>query len=439
MRVLQVLNHFLPHQAAGTEVYTWALSKHLQQRNIEVKILIPNYGQSSFNQYVYDNLEVFQYAEPSIVDRSLILGLREPEGLSAFCDFLKAEKPDIVHFHELAGSNGLGLAHIEAAKKLGARIIITIHVAKYTCRTGTLMFKDEVMCDGKMSIEKCTSCYLHMKGDSFVNKAVAMAASFLYKTGLNTTSLKTKTTTALGSYYQIETWHNTFHKMIDLCDRVVVLTEWYKRMLLLNRVQEEKLALIPQMLPQGNKIKYNTLKKSEDPVRLIFIGRISPFKGLHLLMNAIVDFPEDQIKLDIFGQSTDDEYNNKLKKISAFKKNIAWKGMLDPTLVVDVMRNYDALCLCSTLCEMSPLVIQEAFAAGITVIASNVYGNSEQIQHNHNGLLFKFNSVNSLKKQLNRLVSEHGLITKLQQNVKLPISAENVAADYFALYKTVTA
>lgn len=49
--------------------------------------------------------------------------------------------------------------------------------------------------------------------------------------------------------------------------------------------------------------------------------------------------------------------------------------------------------LCSTFSEMSPLVIQEAFAARLPVIASNVYGNAEQITHGENGLLFNFNDV----------------------------------------------
>ena len=47
MKVFQVLNHFLPQQTAGTEVYTWALSKQLQQKGVEVEIIIPHYGQQN--------------------------------------------------------------------------------------------------------------------------------------------------------------------------------------------------------------------------------------------------------------------------------------------------------------------------------------------------------------------------------------------------------
>ena len=103
MKVLQVLNHFLPYQTAGTEVYTWALSKQLMQRGVEVKIVTPHYGKRESSNYIYDDLFVHQYAEPSIVDRSLIMGLRAPDGLFFFDEFIRHEKPDIIHFHEIAG------------------------------------------------------------------------------------------------------------------------------------------------------------------------------------------------------------------------------------------------------------------------------------------------------------------------------------------------
>ncbi|MEY2595041.1 MAG: hypothetical protein RI965_313 [Bacteroidota bacterium] len=89
MKVIQVLNHFLPQQTAGTEIYTWSLSKHLQKMGIDVQVLIPHYGKTIPADYMYDGIMVHQYAEPSLVDRSLILGFRAPDGLKNFIAFLK--------------------------------------------------------------------------------------------------------------------------------------------------------------------------------------------------------------------------------------------------------------------------------------------------------------------------------------------------------------
>jgi glycosyltransferase involved in cell wall biosynthesis len=86
---------------------------------------------------------------------------------------------------------------------------------------------------------------------------------------------------------------------------------------------------------------------------------------------------------------------------------------------------------------MSPLVIQEAFAAGIPVIASNVYGNEEQIRHNMNGLLFDFNNVNDLRRQIIRCIKEPSLLQDLAKNIKSPRSFKEVGGEYLTLYKNL--
>ena len=81
MKVLYILNHFLPSQNAGIEVYGWSLAKKLNENGLDVKIVIPNYNQVVSAVYNYDGIQVHQYPEPSIVDRSLIMGFRQPDGL----------------------------------------------------------------------------------------------------------------------------------------------------------------------------------------------------------------------------------------------------------------------------------------------------------------------------------------------------------------------
>ena len=101
------------------------------------------------------------------------------------------------------------------------------------------------------------------------------------------------------------------------------------------------------------------------------------------------------------------------------------------------MAEYNALCLCSTITEMSPLVIQEAFAAGLPVIASNVYGNAEQITHGINGLLFNFNDPNDLLKQLKRCIDEKDLLQSLSKNIKPPRSFVELGNEHLQLYKSL--
>ena len=440
MKICHVLNQFLPYHTAGTEVYAWALSKQLQQRGIEIEIIIPNYGQTSSVDYMYDGLKVFQYAEPTIVDRSLVMGFRKPDGLSAFEDHLAEERPDIVHFHELAGSNGIGLHHVAAAKKMGAKVMMTFHLAGYTCRTGTLIFRDEVFCDGLIDIRKCSNCYLHSRGNSAMEPLLLAASSMLYKFRINTMKWNNKMGTAVGTAFIIDGLKKNFEALVEQCDKLVVLTRWYKEILILNGVPEEKISYVAQGLPFDSMVPPSTAKaEARSPLRLMFLGRIDPLKGLHLLIEALRDIPEDKIELDIYGENGGSDYEREWRNKTEGSKQINWKGRLAQKDVVTTMQEYDALCVCSTFSEMSPLVIQEAFAAGIPVIASNVYGNAEQIRHDHNGILFRYKDVASLREQLFRCIADSSILLQIRKNISPPRSFQQVGDDYVNIYQTLIA
>lgn len=436
MKVIQVLNHFLPYQTAGTEVYTCALSKELQNLDEDVQVIIPNYGADATDFYEHEGVTVCRYAEPSVVNRSLIMGKRKPDGLQAFIQILTEKKPDIVHFHELAGSNGITLHHVKAAKATGAKVVFTFHLAGYSCKTGTLVYKGKKLCNGKINTVKCSNCYLAYKGHAALAPFLTPVSYLIDALGYDATHLQNKFGTALGTATLIRHEKEQLHELAYSCDALVVLTQWYKNVLLLNGIAENKISHIPQALPFRLLARQDkAVPQNESTLRLIFVGRISAFKGLHLLLQALRDFDEQKVALDIYGATKDAAYEKQCKALSAGKKNVFWKGLLPTDRVVATMRQYHALCLCSTFSEMSPLVIQEAFAAGIPVIASHVYGNAEQIRHGYNGLLFRFNDVNSLRAQIQACIDDPALLRRLAANIQPPAEFNQVAAAYHRLYQ----
>lgn len=436
MKLIHVLNHFLPFQIAGTEVYVWALCKHLRPLGYQSKVIIPNYGSTVNETYTYDELIVLRYAEPTVQDRALIMGRKLPEGLRSFKQILDAEKPDIIHFHEYSTGNGIVREHIRVAKQTGAKIVMTFHLAAYTCRTGTLVYRSETLCEGKIDIRKCSSCYLHSRGLNKISSLLLPLSRAVGKLNIDTAAWNNRLGTALATTKMMIQYKEDFTTLSNDLDAFISLTKWYKDVLLSNGINKDKVAYIPQGLPLSASMEQMQTEVVPDAsVRLIFIGRISAFKGLHLLIEAMRDLPPDKILLDIYGQSTDAEYEQHLRLQSQKFANISWKGSLSQPDVVPVLRQYHLLCLCSTFSEMSPLVIQEAFAAGIPVLASNVHGNSEQLEHNQNGLLFTFNCVDSIKDQLLRCINDTTLLARLKKNIPITRSFSEVASDYHSLYK----
>ena len=205
-----------------------------------------------------------------------------------------------------------------------------------------------------------------------------------------------------------------------------------------NGIPEDKLLHITQGLPIQEAFKNKTLDHS-GILKFVFVGRINKLKGVFLLIEAVRQLGNKGILVDIYGQEDEIDFVDQCKKVTCGMKNIQWKGVIPPHKMVETLTGYDCLCVPSIICEMSPLVIQEAFAAGIPVLASDVNGNAEQIDNCRNGWLFKSNDCDDLKEKLIKLVDNPNLIEVAKREFKPVKTFKTVADEYEQLYNNVIA
>ncbi len=437
MKILHVLNAYLPEQIAGTEIYVSALVRILKKKSILSKVIIPNYTKKENEHYFYEGTEVIKYAEPTLANREIITGKIAPKGVQSFLEIIKKEQPDVVHFHELAGSIGIGNFHVEAVNKLGFKSIITFHVAKYSCKTGTLMYMGKEKCNGIIDTIRCSKCWLNYKGEKGLRKTIITQGFTLMNfLQIDTRFLKNELGTALAFPNIIVGLKKELFNLQQNTSKFIVLTQWYKDILIRNGINEKQIALIYQGLPINNK-RPAYIKKYSEKLRVIFIGRISHFKGVDIMLSALKLLDKNKIQLDIYGTASDETYLQTCHEIAAEMSNVVWKGSLHPELVIETIQQYDIICIPSAVSEMGPFVLKEAFAAGIPAIASNVYGNAEQITDGINGWLFNFNDIIDLKNKLQLLINDPLLIEKASQHI-LPVkSFETVADEHEKLYKEI--
>jgi glycosyltransferase involved in cell wall biosynthesis len=102
--------------------------------------------------------------------------------------------------------------------------------------------------------------------------------------------------------------------------------------------------------------------------------------------------------------------------------------------VVNTLRNYHALLVPSRGLETGPLVMLEAFAAGIPVVGSRLGGIAEWVTHQENGLLVNAPTATAWCDALKRLTMEPELIAELTRGVRAPRSMSEVAAETQAIY-----
>ncbi len=429
MKLLFVLNQFLPRHIAGTEMYCYWLGKELTEFENEVIYIIPGYSKNKTEEYIYNGLRVIEFAEPSIVDRKLKMGLRPPDGLQNFIEVLANEKPDLVHFHELAGSNGISLYHVEAAKKAGAKLVMTFHVSKYITATDNQSKFVTVFDNFRASMD-----FYIAKGMSRFVAMVLYYPSLLLKICRIETTWLGKFGTALAISRLVEKRRLDFLTLIGLCDKVITVAKWFNKILIEIGVDKEKLEFIEQGISLSHMPK-TVQPRLGDGLNVIFVGRISHSKGVKLLIQAASELDHFKLQLDIFGDSgEDDTYIEECKKMAEKLDNVYLKGRLSPSETLAIMSRYDVLVLPSSVPEMSPLVIREAFAAGIPVLASDSPGAAEQIRDRENGWLFRMNDVGDLKMKLQYLMDNPQEIDEAKKHLPKTRSMREVAEEHQLLY-----
>lgn len=113
-------------------------------------------------------------------------------------------------------------------------------------------------------------------------------------------------------------------------------------------------------------------KKSKESLRLVFMSRIVPIKGLDILLQALelYDNPSKRLILDVYGMNEDKRFVEKCKAIAARVPEtvrVNWKGQLPHDRVREVLSEYDYFVL-PTKGENFGHIIAEALSVSVPVI-----------------------------------------------------------------------
>ena len=88
-----------------------------------------------------------------------------------------------------------------------------------------------------------------------------------------------------------------------------------------------------------------------------------------------------------------------------------------------------------------PLSILEAMSVGLPVVASNVIGNSDTIEHGKSGYLYKLGDLNNAIELIKKLAMSESLRKNIGNNSYLrqrsKFSEESMAQNYSYLYQSI--
>ena len=114
------------------------------------------------------------------------------------------------------------------------------------------------------------------------------------------------------------------------------------------------------------------------------------------------------------------------------KSRIRWLEPVKPEKVVETIGKYDALVVPSVCLETGPLVVLEAFAAGVPVIGSRLGGIAEMVRDGVDGLLFEVGKPEDLADKIQEFPFRMENIKARVPRVK---TTREVSSEHLDLYR----
>jgi glycosyltransferase involved in cell wall biosynthesis len=456
-KVLLTVHKFFPEHRAGTEVLTLNIAKELQVRGYEVLVVTANppdvdarrkEGQSKeSSDFVFEGVPVHVIEEPlRLKDYRFSFEYDHPHVAAHFRELCDQFKPDII---QIVHAQNHSAAIIDVAEERNIPVYFYSTDFWFVCPIVQLKRPDGAVCRGPgPGAVKCLDCYtpklfppLEEFKEALARKYPAAAKG---KGGLQTLAaqslhaayIATKTPDAVQATLRRP---GRLRDAANKMQAIMVPTKLMQDVFVENGINEKLIHHVPFGIRLEALTPY-TQKTPCDVTRIGFIGTLFEHKGVDLLIKAFLALPQEaKCSLSIYG-STDQfpEYGKKLLDMAADgSKNaekISFKGTFPQAQFGEILSNLDVLVIPSRWYENTPLVMQSALATKTPLIATDLGGMAEIIDHGKTGLLFKLNSADSLKEQLLRIINEPDLLRTFRGAIKEERSVGDMVDDIEKIY-----
>ena len=293
-------------------------------------------------------------------------------------DKLRKFKPDIVHVHNFFPQ--ISPAIYDACLELGIPVVQTLHNFRLIC-PGALLLREGKICElcikGSPYQAAKYGCYRHSKAGSLV--VAHMVAQ----------------------HRQRGTWRSKVN-------RFIALTDFAKHKFIEAGFPADKIAVKSNFL---HELKQNRpISEHPQPGFALFVGRISEEKGIRTLLQAWTAMTGN-VELKIAGSGP-------LDALLPGNNNVIVLGRQNPSQIRQLMQQATFLIFPSEWYEGFPMVLLEAFAQGLPVLASRLGSMTNIIQDHENGLLYSPGNAEDLILKANWLLQNPQQTQRLGENAR---------------------
>lgn len=207
----------------------------------------------------------------------------------------------------------------------------------------------------------------------------------------------------------------------ELADTIFCLSDFAAGTLLNNGVDHSKIMVNP--LGYDAAIFYPPAvreKKKTRPITIIYAGIITQRKGVHVLLEAIQAFSENEVQLTLIGPAGD---ASALLSRYLHKPNITYIPFLSQSELANEFRKGDLFVFPSFLDSWAAVVV-EAMACGLPVIVTEHTG-AAQVVNDQAGRIIPVNDINAIRNSILYFIHHPDELVQMGQNAAKAIQAYN--------------
>lgn len=209
--------------------------------------------------------------------------------------------------------------------------------------------------------------------------------------------------------------HTIGNHIFGMAARVVCLSRGDAREVRALGCPYSKIRVVPNAV-DGLRFRPDPSKGKDDEV--LWVGRFVPEKGIeHLVVALRRILIERKVKLRLVGDGPQRARVERLVERLGLEQNVIFQGGVDRNEVARLM-SQGSLFVLPSVKEGLPVVLLEAMASELPVIASNIPGVAEVISDGQNGLLFQPQDTEALAKAVLTLLDDRNLARRLGSNAR---------------------
>ena len=453
MRVLHVIHDFLPRHCAGSEIYAYELARAEQRLGLECHVLCAEYDPSRSHGTLewrwLDDLPVTELINNwrfgSFADSYASAELGE-----VLRHVLHAVQPDVLHIHNLLN---LSFELPALAAELDIPSVATLHEYVLVCPSGgqRVHLAEEHVCE-QIDPARCARCFAQSpfwsqmafarlggggggRGQRALGRlaaavrrrlpvlaarAGAAAARHAGPAPVTAADIEARLAAARRVFETVDLW---------VAPSPALGAEFRRLGLPAERLEVSDYGFVPLAPAPAT--------AGDGRLRIGFVGTLVWHKGAHLLLEAVRRLPPERVEVTVYGSlDTFPDYGARLQELAAGLP-VRFAGGFDRARVAEVYAGMDVLAICSLWPENSPLVIHEAFMAGVPVVGARMGGIVDLVDDGVNGLLYDAFSADDLAACVCRLLDDPDLLSRLAGAAPEVKTVDRDAVDWGRRYRRV--